>query len=139
MAGDGRHLAGRDRRSGRTRAGDLDPSALDATSQRSHVLDTLRAIGVNIYTTVFDAVLGRLLIAAGQPEAARERLDIGLALAQDTGMRFYDAELLRLRAQTQDDPDTRQADITAAVELARRQGAAVIRITRCAGRFRTSR
>lgn len=43
------------------------------------------------HTTVFDGVLGRLLIAAGQPEAARERLDIGLALAQDTGMCFYDA------------------------------------------------
>ena len=60
---------------------------------------------MNIYTTVFDAVLGRLLIAAGQPEAARERLDTGLALAQRTGMCFYDAELLRLRAQTHDDPE----------------------------------
>ena len=63
-------------------------------------LNTLRTIGVNIYTTLFDAVLGRLLIAAGQPAAACERLDFGLALAQHTGMRFYDAELLRLRAQT---------------------------------------
>jgi hypothetical protein len=68
-------------------------------------------------------VLGRLLIAAGQPEEARTRLDTGLQLAQDTGMCFYDAELLRLRAHTNADPDARRADIAAALELARRQGA----------------
>jgi hypothetical protein len=83
---------------------------------------------VNIYTTVFDAVLGRLLIAAGQPEAARERLDTGLSLAQDTGMCFYDAELLRLRAQTRDDPAARQADINSALELACRQGATLFEL-----------
>jgi hypothetical protein len=44
------------------------------------------------------------------------------ALAQDTGMCFDDAELLRLRAHTHTDPDARQADIAAALELARRQG-----------------
>jgi hypothetical protein len=44
-------------------------------------------------TTVFEAVRERLVITAGQPEAAHERLDIGLGLAQDTG---DDAELSRL-------------------------------------------
>jgi hypothetical protein len=85
---------------------------------------------VNIYTTVFDAVLGRLLIAAGQPEAARERLDTALALAQDTGMCFYDAELLRLRARTHDSTETtaRQDDINVALELARRQGATLFEL-----------
>ena len=68
-------------------------------------------------------MLGRLLIAASRQQEARERLDAGLELAQDTGMHFYDAELLRLRAQTHDDPAARQADINAAIELARRQGA----------------
>ena len=63
------------------------------------------------------------MIAAGQPEAARKRLDTALALAHDTGMCFYDAELLRLRAHTHTDPDARRADITAALALARRQGA----------------
>jgi hypothetical protein len=104
--------------------GDLDPTALAAhIATITTFLDTLRTIEVNIYTTVFDGVLGRLLIAAGQPEAARERLDIGLALAQDTGMCFYDAELLRLRAQTHDDAAARRAEIIRALELARRQGA----------------
>jgi class 3 adenylate cyclase len=91
-------------------------------------LDTLRTIGVNIYTTLFDAVLGRLLIAAGQPAAACERLDFGLALAQHTGMCFYDAELLRLRALTHHDRGTRQADTTAAVALARQQGATLFEL-----------
>src|SRR5262249_25777927 len=102
----------------------LDTGDLDPTTLRAHIatittfLDTLRTIEVKMYTTIFDGVLGRLLIVAGQPEAARERLDAALALAQDTGMCFYDAELLRVRAQTHDNLAARQADINAALELA---------------------
>jgi hypothetical protein len=110
-------------------ADDLDPSDLAAhIAAITAFLDSLRTMEANIYTTLFDGVLGRLLIAADQPEAARERLDTGLSLAQDTGMCFYDAELLRLRAQTHDDPAARQADINAALELARRQGATVFEL-----------
>ena len=87
------------------------------------LLDTARALDVNAYITFYDAVLGRALIAAGQPEQARARLEIGLQLAEDTGMHFYDAELLRLRAVTHSGADARHADIAAALELARRQGA----------------
>ena len=43
-------------------------------------------------------------------------------------MCFYDAELLRLRAHTHTDPDARQADIAAALELARRQGATLFEL-----------
>jgi class 3 adenylate cyclase/tetratricopeptide (TPR) repeat protein len=92
------------------------------------LLDTLRTRGVNLYRSYFDGVLGRLLLAAGQPEAARKCLDTALALAQDTGMCFYDAELLRLRAWTRDEPGARQADINAALELARRQGATLFEL-----------
>ena len=81
-----------------------------------------------MYVTFYDAVLGRLLIAASRQQEARERLDASLELAQDTGMHFYDAELLRLRAQTHDDPAARQADINAAIELARRQGATLFEL-----------
>ena len=91
-------------------------------------VDTLRTVGLNIYLTFFDSVLARLLTAAGQPEQARARLDTALALARDTGMCFYDAELLRLRAHTHTDPDARQADIAAALELARRQGATLFEL-----------
>jgi class 3 adenylate cyclase len=112
----------------------LDADDLDPTDLGAHIatitasLDTLRTIEVNIYTTLHDAVLGRLLIAAGHPEAARERLDTGLALAKDTGMCFYDAELLRLRARVHDEPGARHADINAALELARRQGATLFEL-----------
>jgi hypothetical protein len=92
------------------------------------LLDTARTVEANIFTTFYDAVLGRLLIAAGQPEQARVRLDTGLRLAQDTGMCFYDAELLRLRARTHTDPHARRADIGAALELARRQDAALFEL-----------
>ena len=83
---------------------------------------------MNAYITFYDAILGRLLIATGQPEQARHRLNTGLQLAEDIGMCFYDAELLRLRAHTHADPDARQADIAAALDLARRQGATLFEL-----------
>ena len=43
-------------------------------------------------------------------------------------MCFYDAELLRLRAQTHTDPDARRADLAAALDLARRQGATLFEL-----------
>jgi class 3 adenylate cyclase/tetratricopeptide (TPR) repeat protein len=110
-------------------ADDPDPTDLGAhIATITACLDGLRTIGVNIYTTLFDGVLGRLLIAAGQPDAARERLDTGLSLAQDTGMCFYDAELLRVRARTHNDRGARRADTTSALELARRQGATLFEL-----------
>jgi class 3 adenylate cyclase len=103
-------------------ADDLDPTALSAQiAAMTTVLDTWRTLEVNLYLTFYDSVLGRLLTAAGQPEQARARLDTALQLSEDTGMCFYDAELLRLRAHTR--TDARQADIAAALDLARRQGA----------------
>jgi class 3 adenylate cyclase/tetratricopeptide (TPR) repeat protein len=110
-------------------ADDVDQTALGGhIATMATLLGYFRAAGGNMFRTAYDAALGRLLIAAGQPETARERLDIALALAQDTGMRFYDAELLRLRAQTHADPAARQADINAALELARRQGATLFEL-----------
>jgi hypothetical protein len=43
-------------------------------------------------------------------------------------MHLYNAELLRLRAHTHTDPDARRADIGAALELARRQGATLFEL-----------
>ena len=110
-------------------ADNLDPTALSAhIATVTTSLDTWRMVGLNLYLTLYDAVVGRLLIAVGQPESARASLDTGLQLADDTGMHFYDAELLRLRAHTHTDPDARQADIAAARELARRQGATLFEL-----------
>jgi class 3 adenylate cyclase/tetratricopeptide (TPR) repeat protein len=108
---------------------DADPTVLAARiAIFTTSLDALRAMEVNIYTTILDAMLGRLLIAVGQPETARERLDIGLALARDSGMHFYDAELLRLRATTYDDPATREGLISEALQLSRSQSAALFEL-----------
>jgi hypothetical protein len=91
-------------------------------------VDTWRAVGVIALITFYDAVLARLLTAAGQPDEARKRIQIALDLAQQTGMHFYDAELLRLRAHTTDDIASRRADLGTAVELARRQDARIFEL-----------
>ena len=110
-------------------ADDVDQTAVaDHIATVTTFLDSSRRVGLNNYLTMYEAVLGRLLIAAGQPEVARERLDTGLQLARDTGMCFYDAELMRLRAHTHTDPDARRADIGAALALARRQGATLFEL-----------
>ena len=83
---------------------------------------------MNVYSTWYDGVLGQLSIAAGQPEAARQRLDTALAFARKTGMCFHDAELLRLRAHTHTDPSACHADLDAALELSRRQGATLFEL-----------
>jgi tetratricopeptide (TPR) repeat protein len=110
-------------------ADDVDQTALEGhIATMTTLLGYFRAAGGNLFRTAYDAVLGRLLIAAGRPAAARECLDTALALAKDTGMCFYDAELLRVRAQTHDHLAARQADINAALELARRQGATLFQL-----------
>jgi tetratricopeptide (TPR) repeat protein len=110
-------------------ADDLDPTALSAhIATMTALLDTWRVFGLNLYVTIYDAALARLLTAAGQPEQARARLGTALGLADDTGMHFYDAELLRLRAYTHSGADARHADIAAALELARRQGATLFEL-----------
>jgi hypothetical protein len=107
----------------------LSHNADDPTALAPHIatitayLDAWRALGVISLITFYDALLARLLTAAGERETARQRLKIALALAADTGMHFYDAELIRLRAHTTDDPAQQRADLSAAIELARTQDA----------------
>ena len=110
-------------------ADDVEPAVLSAhIAAVTALLETMRTTGLLTFVTSFDAVLARLLTVAGQPDQARARLAAALQLAEDTGMHFYDAELLRLRAHTRTDPADRQADITAAFELARRQGATLFEL-----------
>jgi class 3 adenylate cyclase/tetratricopeptide (TPR) repeat protein len=110
-------------------ADDLDPHALTAVIRPiANFVDTSRAFGQNAYTTFFDALVARLLLAAGQSDQARDRLNIGLQLADNTGMHFYDAELLRLRARARAEPAIRRADLDAALQLARRQDATLFEL-----------
>src|SRR5205814_1178252 len=115
-------------------AGDTDRLQVHITTMTGFV-DAFRALGVNALITFYDAVLARLLIAAAAPDEARNRLQIALDLADQTGMHFYDAELLRLRAHTRDDPERRRADLLAAVQLARRQDAWIFELRSAADQF----
>jgi class 3 adenylate cyclase/tetratricopeptide (TPR) repeat protein len=93
-------------------------------------VDGSRLMHLNIYLTFKDAIIARLFIAAGQPEKARERLEWALRHAEETGMHFHDAELMRIRAQTFTKRESRREALTAALEFARRQGATLFEL-RC--------
>jgi class 3 adenylate cyclase len=89
----------------------------------TEAVKTVRGAGLSVFITLFDGALAQLLTAAGRREEARAQLDTALTLGRDTEMCFYEAELLRLRAHTHTDSDARQADLAAALSVARRQGA----------------
>jgi hypothetical protein len=108
-----------------------DPATLQAhIDAMTVVVQTWRAYDLKVFLMCYDAILARLLTAAGQHEAAGDRVRIALELADETGMHFYDSELLRLRAHTRND-DVRSADLRAATALARKQAAAIFEV-RCA-------
>ncbi|MGE5697518.1 MAG: ATP-binding protein [Candidatus Sericytochromatia bacterium] len=86
-------------------------------------VEAWRALGVISLITFYDALLARLLTAAGELDAARKRVETALDLAAGTGMHFYDAELLRVRAHAADASAQRDADVASALDLARRQDA----------------
>ncbi|WP_167105831.1 adenylate/guanylate cyclase domain-containing protein [Mycobacterium sp. DL592] len=109
-----------------------DPAALAPhVATISAYVEAWRQLGVIALLTFYDALLARLLTASGDRERARERIDVALALARETGMHFYDAELLRIRAAASDDVDTRRTDLDAALSLAHSQDARLFGL-RCA-------
>ena len=91
-------------------------------------IEAFRELGLIALITFYDALLARLLIAAGRRDDASARLQTALDLAGQTGMHFYDAELLRLRSHTTEDAERRRADLESAVRLARGQGAKVFEL-----------
>jgi hypothetical protein len=93
-------------------------------------VDGSRFMHLNTYLTFHDSIIGRLMIAAGQPEQARARLELALQQAEETGMHFYDAELMRVRAHTFTEPESCRAALTTALEYARHQGATLFEL-RC--------
>ena len=58
----------------------------------------IASIGRRHIRPVYWCVLGQLLAATGDWDQARARLDEALQFTADSGVRFYDAELLRTRA-----------------------------------------
>ncbi len=55
---------------------------------------------------------------------------MALRHAEETGMRFHDAELMRVRAHTFTEPQERRNALAAALEFARHQGATLFEL-RC--------
>jgi class 3 adenylate cyclase/tetratricopeptide (TPR) repeat protein len=113
-----------------------DPATLHALAETmTTVVQTWRAYDLKVFLMCYDAVLARLLIAAGQLDAARDRVRIALELADAAGMHFYDGELLRVRAHLSDDRERRHAGLRDAVALARKQGALIFELRAAADDF----
>lgn len=87
--------------------GDADVLS-ELINRATAIVESVRRAGLNVFITLFDGAVARVLIAGGRRGDARLHLDTALALGRDIGMRFYEAELRRLRAHTHTDPDTRR-------------------------------
>jgi class 3 adenylate cyclase/tetratricopeptide (TPR) repeat protein len=85
--------------------------------------DVWQMIQFRLLLPFYLTTTGGLLAAAGDADGARARYEESLALAADTGMRFYDAETMRRMAHLEPDADALVAKLHEALDLARRQAA----------------
>ncbi len=105
-------------------AEDPDPAALaEQANALGGFIELWKALELLVFLPFYLTVCGALLAASGDRDGARRRYEESLALAADTGMRFYDAETTRRVAHLSDEPDTKLATLEDALELARAQGA----------------
>ncbi|OBG59601.1 adenylate/guanylate cyclase domain-containing protein [Mycobacterium sp. E3339] len=110
---------------------DADAATLAGHAEKvARWVDGSRRMHLKMFLTFHDAIVGRLLIAAGAAQRARERLEMALRHAEETGMHFYDGELMRVRARTFTAPEERRKALNEALEFARRQGAILFEL-RC--------
>ncbi|CAN5303940.1 AAA family ATPase [soil metagenome] len=118
-------------------AGDeCDPAVLQShIAANTAVSELWRELDMKSFLCAYDALLARLLSAAGMPDEARDRVELALQMADETGMHWYDAELLRVRAHTFADDRTRHTELRAAIELAQKQGALAFELRAAADDF----
>jgi hypothetical protein len=117
-------------------SGAAEPAALQQhIDNMTAVVEAWRALGRKAFLGGYDATLAALLTAAGMKDAARERVELAMQMSDETEWRMYDAELLRIRAYTTDDPDTQHAGLRAAIELAQTQGAPIFELRAAADDF----
>jgi class 3 adenylate cyclase/DNA-binding Lrp family transcriptional regulator len=116
--------------------GETDPAKLQThvATLNAFVL-AWRAFGVISLLTFYEAVVARLLVAAGNLTEARQRVDEAMSVAETTGMRFHDVELLRVRAMTHTEPDNQRTDLRRAIALARSQHALIYELRCCVDAF----
>jgi hypothetical protein len=102
-----------------------DSASMRSSSLQAATLGSLvgawQMLELRCMLTFYLTTLGALMADAGDRDAARQRYEESLTLAEVTGMHFYDAETLRLRAHL--DPATTVGGLTTALDLARSQGA----------------
>jgi hypothetical protein len=103
------------------RAASLTRSSGTQAAMLGSLVGAWQMLELRCLLTFYLTTVGALLAAAGDLDGARGRYEESLALAETTGMHCYDAETLRLRAHL--DPTATVAGLTAALDLARIQGA----------------
>lgn len=117
-------------------AGEIDPAKLQPhIDNMTAVVEALRAAQLKTWLASYESVLARLHTAAGDRRAGRKLADLALRTTEETAVRFYQAELLRVLAHTHDDPEARHAGLCTAIDLARKQGALVFELRATADDF----
>ena len=105
-------------------SGSDDARALaDQGEAVASMIQLWEAVGLRVFLTFYMTTAGALFAAAGDRDQARQHYDDALALADQTGMHFYDAETNRRIAQLESEPDAQIAGLRKALEIARSQGA----------------
>jgi len=103
------------------------PSATGELADHAEVLGAFielwLTLDLKVFLPFYITTHGALLAAGGDVEGARARYDESLALAAETGMRFYDAETMRRIAHLTLDAEQTAAKLRTALDLARSQGA----------------
>ena len=106
----------------------LDESTTDSLiASMDNWIQTQAALEIKPFLCVYSATLAGLQLKRRRTAAAQETVDAALRLTDELQTRFYDAELLRLRARTLDDDGRREA-LAAAYRLSAEQGATVFRL-----------
>ena len=102
-------------------AGETD--SLEAHIQTlTAVVEAWRAANIKAWLEWYDGALARVLLAAGMKDAARERVDLALQMADETDWHMFDAELLRLRVSDDGSGGARIEDRGGLAGLAERVG-----------------
>lgn len=104
--------------------GDPGGAALaESTAALAAYVQVWRDFELKAFLCWYESGLAAALLAADRVPEARAQIDIALAMSAETSWNLFDAELLRLRAHTQDSEAARDRDLAEALGLARRQGA----------------
>ena len=99
----------------------------DATAHAEHAevlgafIELWQMLGLKVLLPFYMTTHAALLAAAGDGGAAQARYQESLALAADTGMRFYDAETMRRTGHLARDRDLTITELRAALDLTRSQ------------------